>query len=237
MEKTNVLKPNDRLKKNNEKTAEYDPEDTAKTSMDIIADLEATLNEVAESNPRIDEENDELSKSTTDLRELLEVSLAINSSLVLEDVLQIVMRKAIELMQAERGLIMLLDENKELQIKSAYNICKEDLMEEDFKISSSVTNQVAITGRSVYTSDAMADDRYSQLQSVVELHLRSIMCVPIKIKDKLIGVFYLDNSNQAKMFLKSDLYLFELYAQQVANALHNANIYNSLLRLKKFHQL
>jgi len=236
MEKTNVLKPKDRLKKNNEKTAEYEPEDTAKTSMDIIADLEATLNEVAESNPRIEEEGDELSKSTTDLRELLEVSLAINSSLVLEDVLQIVMRKAIELMQAERGLIMLLDEDKELQIKSAYNICNEELMEEDFKISSSVTNQVALTGRSVYTSDAMADDRYSQLQSVVELHLRSIMCVPIKIKDNLIGVFYLDNSNQAKMFLKSDLYLFELYAQQVANALHNANIYNSLLRLKKFNE-
>jgi two-component system NtrC family sensor kinase len=211
-------------------------ETTARTSLDIIADLEATLDQVAEANPRIGEGPAEASKAHADLKALLEISLAINSSLVLDDVLQIVMRKAIELMQAERGLIMLLDEFGELQVKSAYNICKEDLMQEDFKVSTSVTSQVAITGKSVYTSDALADERYSQLQSVVELHLRSIMCVPIKIKNRLAGVIYLDNSNQAKMFLKSDLYLFELYAQLVANALHNAGIYDSLLRLKSYNE-
>ena len=236
MEQTKDRKSNDYKNTAATPTGESTEDDTVRTSLDVIADLEATLNEVAEANPRIDDADDESSKSQADLRALLEVSLTINSSLVLDDVLQIVMRKAIELMQAERGLIMLLDEYDELQIKSAYNICREDLMEEDFKVSTSVTSQVARSGKSVYTSDAMADDRYSQLQSVVELHLRSIMCVPIKIKDTVIGVIYLDNSNQAKMFLKSDLYLFELYAQMVSNALHNARIYDSLLRLKSYNE-
>lgn len=204
--------------------------------MDIFADLEATLEEVAEANPRLEEDQPDSTNTISDLKALLEVSLAINSSLVLDDILQIVMHKSIELMQAERGLIMLTDSNGELQVRSAYNLEKEEIKKEDFKISRSITSQVASTGKSIYTSDALADERFACQQSVVELHLRSIMCVPLKVKEEVIGVIYLDNSNQAKMFLKSDLYLFELYAQMVSNALHNAGIYNSLLSLKRYNE-
>ncbi|MCK4371815.1 MAG: GAF domain-containing protein, partial [candidate division Zixibacteria bacterium] len=179
-----------------------DPRDKTVSSgdtADIFADLEATLDEVADTNPRIDLRNPDGVKATADLQALLTVLHAINSSLLLDDVLQIVMRKAIELMQAERGLIMLLDENGALQIRTAYNLCQEEMMEEEFRISNSVTSQVAATGKSVYTSDALSDERYAQQASVVELHLRSIMCVPIKDKHEIIGVIYVDNSNEARM--------------------------------------
>ncbi|HUV31512.1 MAG TPA: ATP-binding protein [Acidobacteriota bacterium] len=211
-------------------------ENTVRMTADMFADLEATLEAVAETNPRIKAEQSGDSARNADLRALLETTLAVNSSLVLDNVLQRVMHKAIELMQAERGLIMLLDENERLQVKSAYNLCKEEMMEEDFYISSSVTSEVARTGKPVYTSDAMADDRYAHHKSVMELHLRSIMCVPLIVKEKVIGVIYLDNSSQTKMFLKSDLYLFELYAQLASNALHNASIYDSLLRLEQYNE-
>ncbi len=213
-----------------------DNHETEQQHMDIFADLEATLDEVAEANPRVEASEEDSSKTVADLKALLEVSMATNSSLVLDDILQIVMQKAVELMQAERGLVMLLDENNTLQVRSVYNLHKKDIMEEDFKISRSITTQVASTGKSVYTSDALSDERYASKQSIVELHLRSIMCVPLKVKDKVIGVIYLDNSNQAKMFLKSDLYLFELYAQMVSNALHNANQYNEQLSLKRYNE-
>jgi two-component system, NtrC family, sensor kinase len=206
-----------------------------KLSTDLFADLEATLDEVAESNPRLVDEPTEINTRQSDLRALLEVSMAVNSSLVLDDVLQLVMMKAIELMQAERGLIMLLDFDGELQVKAVYNLCREDMVQEEFKISTSTAREVVRTGKSIYTSDAQSDDRYAQQQSVIELHLRSIMCVPIKIKDKIFGVIYLDNSSQARMFLKSDLYLFELYAQMVANALHNAHVYDQVVRLEQYN--
>jgi len=216
--------------------SETTADDSSMSPVDIFADLEATLDEVAESNPRIDDTESTNLKLNHDLRALLETTLTINSSLVLNDVLEVVMHKAIELMQAERGLIMLLGENDQLQTRSAYNLCKEEMMEEDFRISNSVTSEVARTAKPVYTSDAMADDRYAQHQSVMELHLRSIMCVPLIIKEKVYGVIYLDNSSQSKMFLKSDLYLFEMYAQLVSNALHNAGVYDSLLRMEKYNE-
>lgn len=208
--------------------------DSGPMPADLFADLEATLDQVAEANPRIQTEDQGGAAHTTDLRALLEVSMAINSTLVLDDVLQNVMHKAIEFMQAERGLIMLLDEDGQLQTRAAYNLSKDEMQSDDYRISSSVASEVVATGRSIYTSDAMADERYASQKSVVELHLRSIMCVALKVKSEVIGVIYLDNSSQTKMFLKSDLYLFELYAQMVSNALHNARIYDSLLHLKRY---
>ena len=202
--------------------------------VDVFADLEATLEEVAESNPRINS-TDTGSKHSEDLRAILEASLAINSSLESDEILQIVMRKAIELMQAERGLVMLLDNNKVLQIKAAFNLDSEKMTPEETKISSSIAKQVVDTSKAIYTSDALSDERYANKQSVVELHLRSIMCVPLKVKDELVGVIYLDNSSQSKMFLKSDLYLFELYAQMVSNAIDNARIYKSIYQLERYN--
>ncbi|MDH3891738.1 MAG: ATP-binding protein [candidate division Zixibacteria bacterium] len=207
-----------------------------KITGDIFADLEATLNEVAETNPRINLKLADGNKTTTDLQALLTVSQAVNSSLVLDDVLQIVMQKAIELMQAERGLIMLLDDDSELQIRTAHNLGRKEMMQEEFRISNSVVTKVAKTGKSIYASDAQSDARYAEQASVVELNLRSIMCVPIKEQGCVIGVIYVDNSNQTRMFLKSDLYLFELYAQAVAGALRNAAHYDSLLKLKKYNE-
>lgn len=216
--------------------AEPDSGDSGKVASDLFADLEEALDKVAQANPRIENETEQSTKDASDLRALLEVSLAINSSLVLDEVLKVVMNKAIELMQAERGLVMLLDEHGEFQINAAYRFGSEDPTDDELRISTSVARQVADTGRSVYTSDAMADDRYAQQASILELHLRSIMCVPIMLDGRVFGVIYLDNSNQTKMFLKSDLYLFELFAQLVANALNNARLYDSVVHWKRYHE-
>ncbi|MDD4050586.1 MAG: ATP-binding protein [candidate division Zixibacteria bacterium] len=202
----------------------------------VLAEMEKALNDIVSDNPRIGGEEEAGTVRLDDLKAVLEISLAINSSLVLEEILQVVMLKAVELLSAERGFVMLLDKEGILQFKSAHNIRQEEITEESFKISNSIANRVAETGKSVYTSDAQEDERYANQKSVVELKLRSIMCVPLKIKNHVIGVIYLDNSSHAKLFLKSDMYLFELFAQQAAMAIHNAQLYGHLSRLKRYNE-
>jgi len=202
----------------------------------VLAEMEKALDDVVSDNPRIRDDIDGGKVRLDDLRAVLEISLAINSSLVVTEILQVVMQKAVELLSAERGFIMLLDSQGQLQFKSAHNIRREETSEAYFKISNSIANRVAQSGKSVYTSDAQEDERYANQQSVVELHLRSIMCVPLKIKNTVIGIIYLDNSSQAKLFLKSDLFLFELFAQQAAIAIHNAQLYSRLSRLKQYNE-
>lgn len=180
------------------------------------------------------------SKSNTaeinNYKTLLQIAAAVNNSLVTDQILQNVMKKAIELLNAERGFLMLLDENNKLQFRTVYNLCKEELMQEEFKYSGTVANRVAANGTAEYTSDAQNDERFSRQESIRSLNLRSIVCVPLKIQDKVIGVIYLDSSVEGRLFLESDLYLLELFATQAAIAINNSRLYERILRLKRFNE-
>jgi len=211
-------------------------------SDDILTEMESIFEQVKAEQPRLESEKgtrpseDSTRLRRDDLEALLDISKAINSTLVLDDILQMVMRRAIKLLRAERGFLMLLDEEENLQFKTAHNICKESLSKEDFKISMSIATSVAKTGKSIYTSDAEHDERYSRQKSILELHLKSIMCVPLKSKEKIVGILYLDNSSKSNIFLQSDLYLFELFAGQAAIAIENAKLYGNLLSMKVYNE-
>src|SRR3990170_3214177 len=200
-----------------------------------LEEMESLFQKVQTAHPRL--QNNTTGKfKNDDLEALLEVSQAINSSLVLDDILQTVMKKAVSLLRAERGFLMLLDDKGELQFKTAHNITNESLNKEDFRISMSIANKVATTGESIYTSDALKDERFSKQKSILELKLKSIMCVPLKSKEKIIGILYLDNSSKNNVFLQSDLYVFELFAGQAAIAIENAKLYENLLALKIYNE-
>ena len=181
-------------------------------------------------------DSEEFALGRDDLRVLYEVSRVVNSSLILDEILIIVMKKAIELLKAERGFLMLLDTDGTLQFKTAHNINKSELKKSDLQVSSSIAEGVVETGKSIYAADAMSDDRFAQKQSVLEMNIRSVMCVPLRIKDQIIGVVYLDNSAGANIFLKSDLYLFELFADQAALAIHNAQLYSEVYDLQRLQE-
>ena len=207
---------------------------------DTLAQMEAIFEQVESAQPRLETEKSDSKDSSRvkrdDLEALLDISKAINSTLVLDDILQMVMRRAIKLLRAERGFLMLLDQENNLQFKTAHNICKESLCKEDFRISMSIATSVAKTGKSIYTSNAQQDEKYSKQKSIQELDLKSIMCVPLKSKEKIIGVLYLDNSSKSNIFLESDLYLFELFAGQAAMAIENAKLYENLLAMKIYNE-
>jgi len=171
-----------------------------------------------------------------DLQALYEVSRAVNSSLILDEILNVVMKKAIELLKAERGFLMLLDSVSQLQFKTAHNIKKQELDKSDLQISTTIAEAVVKTGRSLYTADALNDQRFAQKKSILEMNIRSAMCVPLKIKSQTIGVVYLDNSSRANIFLQSDLHLFEMFADQASLAIQNAQLYTELFNLHKFQE-
>ncbi len=240
-DKQNVLVGNtDVLKKSHKKKEANDKE--VINLDDTLAQMETIFEQVESAQPRLEKEEEKSQPSESgrvrrdDLEALLDISKAINSTLVLDDILQMVMRRAIKLLRAERGFLMLKDEEGDLQFKTAHNICKESLTKEDFRISMSIANSVAETGKSIYTSDAQHDERYSKQKSIVELDLKSIMCVPMKSKERIIGILYLDNSSRSNIFLQSDLYLFELFAGQAAIAIENAKLYENLLAMKIYSE-
>ncbi|MEW6402885.1 MAG: HD domain-containing phosphohydrolase [Chloroflexota bacterium] len=162
------------------------------------------------------------------LASLMEVGHVINSSLGLEAVLAQVMDALIALMQAERGFLMLRNEADKLDVRVARGMAGADLEGEAFAFSRTIVQRVASSGQPVLTTDAQQDPRFGQEMSVISLHLRSILCVPLKIKDELIGVIYVDNRAHIGLFKDVDLELLSAFADQAAVAINNARLFDGL---------
>ena len=216
-------------------SGEVDTDDSLSSFEDLLESGASSIAAIHAARPHLEPATSN-STEINNYKTLLEIAAFVNSSLVTDQILQNVMKRAIELLKAERGFLMLLDENNKLQFRTVYNLCKEELMQEDFKYSGTVANRVAASGVPEYTSDAQNDERFSKQESIRSLNLRSIVCVPLKIQEKVIGVIYLDSSSEGRLFFESDLYLFELFATQAAIAINNSRLYERILRLKRFNE-
>jgi putative nucleotidyltransferase with HDIG domain len=90
--------------------------------------------------------------------------------------------------------------------------------------------RVAKTGEPVLTTNAQEDPRFEQQKSVVAHNLRSILCVPLKLKEEIIGVIFLDSRVHSGLFEKNDLRILTAFADQAAVAIENARMFEELQR-------
>ncbi|MEN9564397.1 MAG: hypothetical protein RIR73_2641, partial [Chloroflexota bacterium] len=156
------------------------------------------------------------------------VGNVINSSLGLKRVLDEVMDTLIVLMKAERGFLMLKDESGDFRVQIARDTNHHDLPEDAFAISKSIVRQVLEKGEAILTTNAKDDPRFGQQASVAAYQLLSILCAPLKVKDELIGVIYVDNRAQSGIFHTDELGLISTFANQAAVAIENARLFEGL---------
>jgi putative nucleotidyltransferase with HDIG domain len=172
--------------------------------------------------------NAHLQVRQSQLGALMGVGRTINSSLGLGQVLEEVMDTLIALMRAERGFLMLRESNGELLVSMARGIAHNNVDEEILKVSNTIMRKVAASGESILTTNAQQDPRFENQVSVAAYQLRSILCAPLKIKNDLIGVIYVDNRAHAGIFRESDLALINAFADQAAVAIDNARLFENL---------
>lgn len=164
--------------------------------------------------------------NTQQLSALYEVSRAIGSSLDLQTVLNQVMDAIIQLTGAERGFLMLLDDDGNLVPRAARNIDQQTLESGDFLVSRTVTRQVVDSGQPVLTMNASEDPRFAGQASVIANALRSIMATPLRVRGQVIGVVYVDNRAHAGLFKPEDLAALDTFGGQAAVAIDNARLFS-----------
>ena len=162
------------------------------------------------------------------LRALAEIGQVVNSTLEPDEVLRIVMDTIVQLTRAERGFLMLRDESNQLVTKVARNWEKESLNSSEAAVSRTVIQKVIEGGEAIVTTNAQEDPRLSGQESIVAFNLRSIVCVPLKVKSDLIGVIYADNRIRSGIFRESERDLLTAFANQAAVAIENARLFASL---------
>lgn len=174
------------------------------------------------------------------LRALAETTALINSSQTTVEVLNQVMDTVVALTGAERGYIVMKNKlTGELEFTVARGMDQSQLDgSKGLVVSRSIVNRVADTGEPVLTDNASADAQFQGSESIANFSLRSIMAVPLKVRDEVIGVVYCDNRFFAGLFKPSDMELLYAFASQAAVAVENARLFESTrLRLREVSEM
>jgi len=160
-----------------------------------------------------------------ELATLYEIIRVLNSSLDLTETLGLVMDSLIHLTGAERGCLMLFDEEGNLEIRAAQHFDRGSVDASDLELSHTVVQDAVEKGQPVLTTNAQIDPRFSAQESVVSYQLRSIVCVPLRVRDVVIGALYLDNRMRDGVFSQADVPILTAFASQAAVAIENARLY------------
>lgn len=162
------------------------------------------------------------------LAAIYEVSARLGSTFDLTKLFNLVMDATIELTQAERGFVILQnDQSGKLDVVGARNFDKRTISSHNStEISTSIVERAMTTAEPILTSNAQEDHRFANVQSVVGYQLRSIMCVPLRVRGRVIGAAYVDNRFMSGVFGQDDLDLLTTFANQAAVAIDNARLFN-----------
>ena len=171
----------------------------------------------------------ELDRSVKQFTTLAEVGTLLNSTLDQNVVRKMAMEAITRLMHAEVGSLLLMDdENKELYFEVALGDKGERVKEIRLKIGEGIAGWVAEHGKSLLLQDVRKDPRfYKSADQKTEFVTRDMVCVPVKVKDKVIGVLQAINRAEG-VFTEDDVELFQLFSNQVAIALDNARLYEEI---------
>jgi len=144
------------------------------------------------------------------------IGLEVNLDVLLEKIIM----KAFDLIPADRGVILLMENGTpEPRIAKSREGKTERIV-----LSKSILNEVVQNKAAVLSSDATMDSRFSSAQSVIMQGIRSTMTVPLIHHDELLGIMHLDSMIATNAFVEKDLQIFASIASQAAVAIHNSNL-------------
>jgi adenylate cyclase len=198
-----------------------------KTPRDLPSNVVGELSQIAEALNRVSAQMASFEEEHGNLLALANIGQIINSSLELDEVLRIVMDNIVRLTRAERGFLMLRDESDQMVTRVARNWEQESIQANE-ATSRTIVQSVIKSGEPIVTTNAQEDQRFSQQDSIIALNLRSILCVPLKVKNNMIGVIYADNRIRAGIFTERERDLLAAFANQAAVAIENARLFSSL---------
>jgi signal transduction histidine kinase len=197
----------------------------AKELLDSIESAQMpTIEEMVDTTYLIKEDYERLNLQYKFLNNLYQVTKAINSSMEIKNLLNMIIDKIMDATSAERGFLMTIDENSNELIpqvvRSQYGT--------EIQISKTIIDNVVKDGVSILTLDAAKDERFKEAESIILYGIHSAMCVPLIYENKIIGVIHVDRTNSPKPFREEDLKLLTAIAHQAVIAIQRSWLIHEL---------
>jgi adenylate cyclase len=173
---------------------------------------------------------------------LYQIARALNSTNSFNELLDLALSLAFQVISAERGVILLLNDENELVPRASRSRGPRSQEPISIPVSQTISRRAIEEKAGIITSDAKYDPRFKSGQSIMEYNIRSALCVPIHERDTVRGVIYLDNLLKSYAFKEDDLNLLTAIANQIALALRQEEMQNSIreqaifrANLERFH--
>ena len=158
---------------------------------------------------------------------LLKVSELLSSPEHIDALLEKILELLFQIMDVDRAAILMIDEaSGEIEpkiVKSAAGIPETEKF-----YSSHIVRYVIEKGVAVLSADAKVDPRFDEAKSIIYQSIRSSMCVPLRPKERTIGVLYVDNLFIPDRYADEDLEFLSAFANQAAIAIENSKLYKKI---------
>ncbi|MDF1555417.1 MAG: sensor domain-containing diguanylate cyclase [Deferrisomatales bacterium] len=170
-----------------------------------------------------------LERRNEELETLVEIGKALTSTLDLREVLSTIMEKVGLLLKPKTWSLLMLDEDTdELTFEIAVSPAADQLKGIRLRKGEGIAGWVALHGEPLLIPDVAADPRFSpQVDEAVAFTTSSIVCVPLKSKNRVLGVVELVNSMGEKLFSEADLKILSTIADYAAIAIENARYFET----------
>ena len=148
-----------------------------------------------------------------------ELALEVDRDRLLEKLLD----RILSWVRADRGVVLLPDENDETKLTPQYIKTSSDV-DSEIRLSETIVQQVTRDRKAILSADAQVDSRFDQSSSIIMEGIRSTMTVPMLQGDRVVGVIHVDSLFEANAFTNKDLQILQSLAAQAALAIENVNL-------------
>jgi len=172
----------------------------------------------------------ERERKVVELDNLLKATEAIGSAMQLDPLLDTIMELGMNVMGAEGCSVLLVDEKeKRLRFVAASGAKKEEVKKLSLDMGEGVAGWVAENDQPLLIEDVSKDTRFSKkVDKILGQETKSLICVPLKVKERTIGVMEVINKKGNRTFNQSDMVLFKPLSAQAAVAIERARLYEDL---------
>ena len=179
--------------------------------------------------------SDRMQKMVDELGTLHEITHALESTDTIDTLLEYIMKKSLEVMQAESASLMLvIEETHELEFKVALGPKGTAVKPFRLPIGQGISGWVAESGEPVLIPDCYSDPRFDpSFDKRTGYKTRSMLCVPMIHKGKIVGVMSIINRLDLKPFDENDQLLFTIFASQAALSIENARLVHSAIEKER----
>lgn len=177
---------------------------------------------------------DQMQRQITELSTLAEVSEAITSPLYLDEMLDLVVDMAAQVMRAKATSLMLLNEQEELILHATHGVGAAYRDKPPLKLGQGITGRVAQSGQPAVVKDVRQEPRYRYPEIAEQEGLHALLCVPLQVRERIIGVLN-GYTGRPHTFTPQEIELFQTLANQTALAIQNARLVVNTAVVREMH--